>query len=152
MQPIDKVLSRLEHPRQRQDGQWSARCPAHEDKNPSLSIRETDEGAVLVHCFAGCSFERIFACLDLDVSDAFPPRNKSGREPRQTPRLIAPSQALEILNTEANFVAVCANNFANGIPLNKADRERLNKSSGRIAYIFCETKVKPRKLDWGDNP
>ena len=152
MQPIEKVLSRIGNPIQRRDGQWSARCPAHEDKNPSLSVCETDEGAVLVHCFAGCSYQRIFACLDLDISEAFPPRNKSGKEPRQTPRLIAPSQALEILDTEANFVAVCANNLANGLTLNEADLERLNKSSGRIAYILYETKVKPRKLDWGDNP
>ena len=152
MQPIDNVLSRLEHPRQRQDGQWSARCPAHEDKKPSLSVCETDEGAVLAKCFAGCSFERIFACLGLEVSEAFPPRNKSGKEPRKTPRLIAPSQALEILDTEANFVAVCANNLANGLNLNEADLERLNKSSGRIAYIFYETKIKPRKLDWRNNP
>jgi hypothetical protein len=151
MQPIEKVLSRLENPKQRRDGQWSARCPAHEDKNPSLSVCETENGSVLAKCFAGCSFERIFACLDLDISEAFPPRNKSGREPRQTPRLITASQALEILNTEANFVAVCGNNLAHGLTLNKADLERLNKSAGRIAYILYETKVKPRKLDWGDN-
>ena len=152
MQPIEKVLSRLENPKQRQDGQWSARCPAHEDKNPSLSVCETDEGAVLAKCFAGCSFESIYASLGLEVSEAFPPRNKSGREPRKTPRLIAASQALEILDTEANFVAVCANNLANGLTLNEADLERLNKSSGRIAYIFYETKVKLRKLNLGDNP
>ncbi len=40
------------------DGRWSgtsgtARCPAHDDHNPSLSITERD-GKVLVHCFAGC--------------------------------------------------------------------------------------------------
>jgi hypothetical protein len=33
---------------------WIARCPAHQDKSPSLSIREQD-GRVLVHCFSGCS-------------------------------------------------------------------------------------------------
>ena len=32
---------------------WTAKCPAHEDKNPSLSITEKD-GRLLVHCFSGC--------------------------------------------------------------------------------------------------
>jgi DNA primase len=33
---------------------WMALCPAHEDRNPSMSIRE-DGGRVLVHCHAGCA-------------------------------------------------------------------------------------------------
>lgn len=33
---------------------WMAPCPAHEDKSPSLSIRDTDDGKILVHCHAGC--------------------------------------------------------------------------------------------------
>ena len=32
---------------------WMAPCPAHKDKNPSLSIRDAD-GLILVHCFSGC--------------------------------------------------------------------------------------------------
>ena len=42
------------------EGRWNgrsgmARCPAHEDRTPSLSVSETRDGRVLVHCFAGCS-------------------------------------------------------------------------------------------------
>jgi hypothetical protein len=33
---------------------WTARCPAHDDQDPSLSITESREGVTLVHCFAGC--------------------------------------------------------------------------------------------------
>jgi putative DNA primase/helicase len=33
---------------------WMAKCPAHDDHNPSLSIREAD-GKVLLHCHAGCT-------------------------------------------------------------------------------------------------
>lgn len=33
---------------------WMASCPTHEDRNPSLSIRDSDGGKVLVHCHAGC--------------------------------------------------------------------------------------------------
>ena len=34
---------------------WMARCPAHEDRTPSLAIREGRDGKVLVRCHAGCS-------------------------------------------------------------------------------------------------
>lgn len=34
--------------------QWMARCPAHDDRNPSLAISEDVTGKVLVHCHAGC--------------------------------------------------------------------------------------------------
>lgn len=38
-------------------GRWKARCPAHADCSPSLSIRAWSDGHVLLHCFAGCALE-----------------------------------------------------------------------------------------------
>ena len=35
--------------------QWIARCPAHDDRDPSLSLKDADNGKVLVHCHAGCT-------------------------------------------------------------------------------------------------
>ncbi len=34
---------------------WMARCLAHDDREPSLSIRQADDGKVLVRCHAGCN-------------------------------------------------------------------------------------------------
>jgi hypothetical protein len=42
---------------------WTARCPAHEDRTPSLSIRDSDDGKVLVRCHAGCDQGRVIAAL-----------------------------------------------------------------------------------------
>lgn len=42
---------------------WLAYCPAHMDKNPSLSLRDVD-GKVLVHCHAGCDQRRVIEALD----------------------------------------------------------------------------------------
>ena len=42
---------------------WLARCPAHDDRNPSLSIRDGGDGKVLVYCHAGCSQEAVVAAL-----------------------------------------------------------------------------------------
>jgi putative DNA primase/helicase len=41
---------------------WMARCPAHDDRTPSLSIREAD-GKVLVRCHARCEQEQVIAAL-----------------------------------------------------------------------------------------
>ena len=42
---------------------WTARCPAHDDRTPSLSIRNAADGTLLVHCHAGCDQERVIAAL-----------------------------------------------------------------------------------------
>ena len=49
-------------------GRWAGksgmcRCPAHEDRTPSMSVSETRDGRVLVHCFAGCSQEAVIGAL-----------------------------------------------------------------------------------------
>lgn len=44
-------------------GGWMARCPAHEDRNPSLSIHDADDAKVLVRCHAGCDQGRVIGAL-----------------------------------------------------------------------------------------
>ena len=44
-------------------GGWMARCPAHDDRTPSLSIRDAEDSKVLVRCHAGCDQERVIAAL-----------------------------------------------------------------------------------------
>ena len=42
---------------------WIARCPAHDDGKPSLSVRNSQQGKVLVRCHAGCEQARVIAAL-----------------------------------------------------------------------------------------
>ena len=42
---------------------WMARCPAHEDRSPSLSISAGKDGKVLVRCHAGCDQRDVIAAL-----------------------------------------------------------------------------------------
>jgi len=70
MHPVDRVLERFAH-YERRNGYYMARCPAHEDLNPSLSITEGDDGQVLVHCFAGCKITEIVAAIGLEEKDLF---------------------------------------------------------------------------------
>lgn len=89
---VDEFLSRLDAVRQRGAGRWTSRCPAHEDKSPSLSIRETDDGKILLRCFAGCAAGSVCAALGIKLKDLFadtplprglqPPRPSSPRVDR----------------------------------------------------------------------
>ncbi len=65
---VGEVLDRLEKVTVRSDGQWSASCPAHDDQNPSLSIRQAKD-RILLHCHAGCSYEEIVEALGLTSND-----------------------------------------------------------------------------------
>lgn len=51
---------------------WAAQCPAHDDRDPSLSI-ELRNGKVLLYCFAGCSTKSVLEALDLEWCDLFAP-------------------------------------------------------------------------------
>lgn len=61
-------------------GRWTARCPAHEDGSPSLSIREGRDGRVLLYCFAGCSLTSILQALSLSIRDLFAGEPLSARQ------------------------------------------------------------------------
>ncbi len=71
MRPVERLLAVLDKVRNRGDSSWMACCPAHNDKNPSLSIKETKDGDVLLHCFAGCGVDDVVAALGLEMSDLF---------------------------------------------------------------------------------
>jgi len=62
---IDVLLSKLEGVKQITRGRWLAKCPAHADRRPSLSVRALDEGRVLVHDFGGCSVGDVLAAVGL---------------------------------------------------------------------------------------
>ena len=70
----DILLSRLDGVKRTGPGRYLARCPAHEDRRASLSIRETEDEKTLIHCFAGCCVHEIVSAAGLELSDLFPPR------------------------------------------------------------------------------
>ena len=70
--PIERLLARLEKVRANGRDRWMACCPAHGDSSPSLSIKEAEDGRVLVHCFAGCEAGDVVAAVGLTLADLFP--------------------------------------------------------------------------------
>jgi hypothetical protein len=137
--PIDNILNQLEKVKQRQPGQWSACCPgsnhAHGDKTPSLSVRETESGSVLLYCFAGCGAAEIVSAMGLTLQDLYPRLDKDNSTHQRPPRLLTAGQALDLLREESLLLAVAAGNVAHGVVLSQVDLDRLVKTAGRIAWL-----------------
>ncbi len=77
---IEQVLARL-HQVKKVGDRWSAQCPAHGDRQSSLSIAEGQEGRVLLKCFAGCDVSQIVQAAGLTMSDLFLDREKRDENP-----------------------------------------------------------------------
>ena len=60
------------------------RCPTHDDRTASLSVKQRDDGRILLCCDAGCKTEEVCAALVLKVSDLMP-ANKSNRHSSPPP-------------------------------------------------------------------
>jgi len=84
--PTERILSALANrncdPKRNGKG-WSARCPAHEDRRPSLSVSEGDDGRALVRCHAGCTVESICDAVGLRLSDLMTDDPSTSTELRQ---------------------------------------------------------------------
>lgn len=86
-------------------GKWAGyvamcRCPAHNDSNPSLSIRQGDRG-VLVTCFAGCAREDVLRELGRVRSGHHYPIPDKGQFRRPSTGAHIWDQAIEIPGTLA---------------------------------------------------
>src|SRR6185436_14286212 len=100
---LDALLSRLERVRKHGPDRWTSRCPAHEDRHPSLSIRETSGGTVLLRCFGGCSAADIVGAIGMSMCELFPASlvRDHGRALR---RPVYRDQTFALLRHEAGIV------------------------------------------------
>jgi hypothetical protein len=128
----DLLVSKLEGVRRTGDGRWIARCPAHEDRSPSLSVRELGDRA-LIHCFAGCHPGEVVAAVGLELSDLFPPRVDDDKRPRRERRPFDPGDALRLIEHELFFVIASARKLAEGLALGPDEHARLLEVVARIA-------------------
>jgi hypothetical protein len=81
VRPIDRVLSHLEGVRRGGEG-WMAKCPHHDDRQASLSVKEGTDGRVLLHCFRGCDTRSVVESAGLAFVDLFPPGSRERFKPR----------------------------------------------------------------------
>lgn len=131
--PIDNLLSRLDRVKRTGPSTWMASSPTREDKRPSMTIRELDDGRVLIHDFGGDSVEEILGAIGLTFSDLYPPRPADpacmGKPERR------PFPAADILRAiafEATIVALAGAAIVAGEPFSQFDKDRLLVAVGRI--------------------
>ena len=135
--PAALLLPRLHGMRKVGSG-WIANCPAHEDRSPSLSITEGDDGRLLLHCHAGCKVHDILAAVGLTVGDLFirkdlrsmtPAERSAFRQAGLLPRWRA---ALGVLVTEAHVMLIAAGKMGEGDALTEDEHTRLRVGALRI--------------------
>lgn len=127
---MTSILERLDGVRKTGSDKYVARCPAHADKTPSLSVREMSDGRVLIHCFGGCETADILAAVGLTFRDVMPER--VGDFPRVRPAFTS-SDALQALSREAGFVAIAVADLAERKNFTPEDQARIAVAAGRIA-------------------
>ena len=76
---LDEFLDRLEGVTSSGAG-FKARCPAHEDNEPSLSVGAGEQG-IVVKCMGGCATEAVVAAMGISISDLFYTTRKGMGEP-----------------------------------------------------------------------
>ncbi|MEW6038014.1 MAG: DNA primase [Pseudomonadota bacterium] len=146
--PVGEFLARLEGLRETGAGRWMAKCPAHKDRTPSLSIRQCEDGRILVFCFAGCAAEDIVSAVGLTLADLFPERPPplEGRRSRDG---IPEQRVRDLCILAAQEAAVCviaANDLAAGRPLPEADRRRVGLAAETLRAILAEVRhAAPRR-------
>jgi len=128
---IEKLLSNLKKVKGGRD-RWTASCPAHEDRSPSLAIRETEDGRILLKCFGGCSVQEIVGSIGMDIGELFPPDDKLSHHKPKVKNAFYATDLLRVIEFESVLVSVAASNLANGVKLNDNDRSRLRKAQERI--------------------
>ena len=125
--PAELLLERLASVKQTRPDRWQARCPAHDDRSPSLSVAELPDQTLLVRCWAGCSVNEIVGAVGLQLKDLFPSRFDPQASTRGKPPRYSASEVLKTALFEAQVLALGYRTLerAKTLPLKDSGRAEL---------------------------
>jgi hypothetical protein len=124
-----KLLDRLQRVKPTGPNRWVACCPSHEDRSPSLSIRELDDGRILLKDFGGCDTEAVLGAIGLSMTDLFP--QPLGELPRSN-SMIPARDLLLILDHEMLVSVLILNDVLSHRTINETQFDRLVRAAARI--------------------
>jgi hypothetical protein len=131
---ITNILPLLTAVKQTGKNRWTACCPVHNDKTPSLVITEKDNGKILMHCFGcGCGIDEICQALGISTDEVFPERldpHYAGQPKRE---YFNPGDVLKSLVKEITIAQLCLADLNNGLVLTKANLDRLDQAIEKIS-------------------
>lgn len=128
---LDNFVSRLSKAKRTGNDSYIACCPAHADKSPSMTVREVEDGMLLVHCFAGCGIDDIAGAIGFSISDLMP--DKQPDELRKSRRIpFSPSDVLACTKNDAALLYVVMCDLDKGILLTEKQVKEAKKAAARI--------------------
>lgn len=133
--PIARLLARLDAVRQTGEGQWVARCPAHEDRTPSLGILEKPDGVLLVLCRGGCETSDVMRAVGLSLADLYPRRARDHRARGDGGAWVREQRIADARASaarDAAYVLIVSEALAAGETLTPAERDALASAAGRL--------------------
>ncbi len=138
---VQALLDRLDSVRSRGTGRYKAKCPAHPDKTPSLSIRETHT-RTLLHCFSGCTPEEILAALRLEWKDLFKD-TPTPRGQRLTPKpqkldLIAAAHRFELAALDRRLRADVVLQTATNFKIDELSEQQFDRVLNAVARAYAD--------------
>lgn len=122
---VDRFLERLDRVKRTPSG-WQARCPAHDDRAPSLSVAEGDDGRVLVRCHAGCGLEDVLGALGLEARELFEASGDVSAPIRAEPR----SERAQVRRAAVRVPEADVRRYADALRANEAALVRLEELRG----------------------
>lgn len=127
---INNLLGRLNKVKSTGRNTWLACCPSHDDRSPSLSIKEESDGHILLHCFAGCSAADIVDSVGIDISDLFPLDPIHYKAPVK--KKFYATDILAAIKFESQLILMAAYELRKNKPLDDVDMKRLELAYERI--------------------
>jgi hypothetical protein len=131
MSAAAKILDRLQRVKQTRAGNYLAACPCCQSKRGRpISVRELDDGRVLLYPFCGCETGVVLEALGLTLSDLFP--DGCLGELKATHSGIPARDLLEVVSEEVTKVAVIAADMLERKAISDADWQLLARAAARI--------------------
>lgn len=128
---IELLLSRLDKVRQTGPS-WMACCPAHEDRSPSLRIRQAED-RILLYCLAGCHAEDVIAAVGLTWADLYDrDRASYERAVSAAGRAVERAHVADPLDLEQRILEIARADLAAGKELSVEDRARVELAAERL--------------------
>ena len=134
---LQDVLNRFDGVRETGSGQYSCRCPAHEDKSNSLGIKQGEGDRILLNCFAGCDTKYILDAVGLTWKDILPD-NEVTKEIKTSG--FNPYSVLKMIRDEVLIIGLASADIRKGKALNDEDHDRLLKAVGNVRDAYSKTK------------
>lgn len=131
---LDIFLSRLK--KVRKNGKdYIACCPAHDDRSPSLTIAEKDDGRILLHCFAGCAADEVVGAVGLELKDLMPETPLYHRKrPDRVP--FNPYDVMSAVRDDMTVALVIAKDMQRGVAPTDVQSMLLAKLTGRMTMAI----------------